>query len=961
MRYLPTGTLTLLFTDIEGSTRLLQRLGEQYADVLKKSRQLLRRAFQQGNGYEVDTQGDAFFVVFERAADAILSAASAQQALFNASWPAGEVVRVRIGLHTGEPQPTEEGYIGLNVHRAARIMSIAHGGQVLLSRATRDIVFHDLSDGISLRDLGEYRLKDIIGRNRLYQLDIPDLPNDFPPLSSLGPERPFQNLPSPTTSFVGRKHELAAATERLRQRDVRLLTLIGTGGVGKTRLALQVATQLNDSFPDGACFVALDQVGDAEGVISAIAQAFHIQEEKDSTLFEQTVIAIRDRSLLLILDNFEHIMSARQLVADLLTACPKLKMLITSRIMLHLRAEHLLEITPLAVPQATQLPDLTAATSNYASILLFVQRAQAVQPDFQLTENNITPIAEICIELDGIPLAIELAAARMRHFTPQSLLSHLKQGLSFLQVDAYDVPARQQTLRAAIAWSYDLLGATQQSVFRRLAVSPQGVTLATAEQICTAASKLVGNVQDALDALVDQSMLQRSQDREENDVRYRLLQTLREYGLECLAQAGELESTQAAHAEYFLAWIEQLAPLLSGAEQAEWLDRLDHDYDNVRTALEWLIDHARKEAERAEQALRFCLRLLGFWEIRGYISEGLTFMERALSVSQNITPAVRAEALHGAGFLALMQDDNAKAEAFLRESQLLFRESGDKVGMANILRLQGNLALFKNTYKLARRLLEEALALYKELGDTAKIAPTRKALAEVAIAQGDYAQARLLMEEDLASYKATGEKYSAAYSLYFLARIRFLARDDLAKAQSLVEESLNLFKEAGNRRLVAYARHLLAQMLLIKGDESRAHSMLDASIGTFRVLKEPSAIADVLISFGRLATLQGDTETAQTSYQESWALLQTIDAKELSINCLEGYGETLVAQGEPKRAVQLWATAATVRATIMSPMPPVYRPSYNQAVATARQILGVAAFQSAWTEGHKTPLEQVQL
>jgi predicted ATPase/class 3 adenylate cyclase len=971
VRRLPTGIVTLLFTDIEGSTRLLQRLGERYAVVLKECRYLLRTAFQEADGHEVDTQGDAFFVAFERAADAVSSAVTAQRALFNTSWPDDEEVRVRVGIHTGEPQPAEEGYIGLDVHRAARIMSSAHGGQVVLSRTTRNNVVHDLPDGVSLRDLGEYRLKDIAGLNRLYQLVIPGLPADFPPLSTLSPRHPFQNLPSPTTSFVGREDEIEEVYERLRQRDVRLLTLIGTAGVGKTRLALKVAEELSDSFTGGVCFVALDRVSDAEGVILSIAQALHIQEEKDTTLFETVVAALQERALLLVLDNFEHVMPARQLVVGLLEACPKLKVLVTSRIMLHLRAEHLQEVSPLVLPESNSLNrsgELAAgetmldlmALSQYSSIELFVQRAQAVQPGFQLTASNIADIAETCIYLDGIPLALELAAARLRYFSPQALLSHLKQGLTFLKGDAYDVPARQQTLQAAIGWSYDLLGTTEQSVFRRLAVSVQGVTVPAAERICTGAGPLEGSVLEALDALVDQSMLQRQQ-READEMHFGLLQTLREYGFNRLAQVGELEATRAAHAEYYCSWAEQVAPLLSGADQAGWLDRMDREYENVRVALEWLLDRAQEDARRAEQVLRFCIALMGFWEIRGYVSEGLASLERALSMSYGVAPGLRAQALHGAGFLALIQDDKARAEAFLHESQLLFRESGDNVGMANILLLQGTLAMVKTSYKLARRLFEEALTVYRELGDTQRIASTRKSLAQVAIAQGDYSRARLLMEEDLASYRASGEKFNAALPLFFLARIRFLARDDLAEAQALVDESINLFKEIGNRRLVAYARNLLGQILFMMDEIGRARSTLEASIGSFRVLKERSGIAEVLIALGRLATLEHDYEAAQASYKESWNLLRTISAKEMSISCLEGYGEVLVAQGSVQKAVQLWATAATVRADIIAPMPPIYRTSYIQAVAAARQLLGDEAFQSAWAEGHKISLEQVQL
>lgn len=969
MRQLPTGTLTLLFTDIEGSTRLLQRLGERYAVVLKECRHLLRLAFQEGKGYEVDTQGDAFFVVFERAADAVQSAARAQQALFQAHWPDGEVVRVRMGIHTGEPQTWEEGYVGLDVHCAARIMSIARGGQVLLSRAARATVLHDLPDGVDLRDLGEYRLKDIAGLNRLYQLVIPDVPADFPPLTTSSPHQPFQNLPSPTTSFVGREQEVNVVTERLRQRDIRLLTLIGTAGVGKTRLALQAAAELSSSFADGICFVALEQINDAEGVIPGIAQALRIQEEKDSSLFEQLLAVIQEQSLLLILDNFEHILPARSVVVDILSACPKLKILITSRVMLHVRAEHLLEVSPFALPEPQQSGDL-AGLSHNASIALFVQRAQAVQPDLQLTQKNSTAIIEICRELDGIPLALELAAARLRHFSPQALVTNLKRGLSVLQGNSYDVPVRQQTLQAAIAWSYDLLQPAEQRVFRRLAVTVKEVTLDAAERICsagTAGGAFEGSIAAALDALVDHSMVRR-QERENTEVRFGLLQTMREYGLERLAEAGELAATQAAHAEYYLWWVESIAPLLLGAEQARWLDQLDHEYENVRSALDWLLESTRKEAARAEQALRLCIALLSYWEIRSYVGEGLAFLERGLrkasemseaSVGQSVAPVVRAQALHGAGFLALMQDDSASVETFLHESQLLFRESGDKAGMANILRLQGSLAMSRSAYKLARRLLEESLMISRELGDTPGIASTRKALAEVHIVQGNYAQARLLMEEDLASYQASGEKYSSAYPLYVLARIHFLAGDDLAKAQSLAEECRVLFKEVGNRRLVAHARLVLGQILLVQGEVGRVRSTLEASISTFRVLQERTATGEVLLALGRLAATEGEYEVARTACTESWELLRTTGAKERLASCLEGYGEVLVAQEASEKAVHLWATAATVRATIIAPMPPVYRASYRQALAIARQHLSEEAFQSAWAEGHKTPLDKV--
>jgi len=951
MPRLPTGSITLLFTDIEGSTRLLQQLGKRYAAVFRDCRRLLRAAFQQGDGFEVDTQGDSFFVVFERAIDAVLAAVNAQRALFSAQWPEEAVVRVRMGLHTGEPLPTDEGYIGLDVHCAARIMSVAHGGQVLLSRTTCDLVTAALPEGVQLRDLGDYRLKDIAGPNQLFQLVIPEIPADFPPLSASSSSRPLQSPPSPATSFIGREAEVAAVSDLLCQTDVRMVTLIGTAGVGKTRLALQVATQLGPQFNDGVCFVALDQAVNADALQQALAQALNIQEEKERSLFEQVKAALREQTLLLILDNFEQVLPASLEVAALLAACPKLKALVTSRAMLHIQAEHLFEVLPLPLPDPKRLPAL-AALSHNAAVALFVQRAQAVQPDFQLTAANAPAIASICARLDGIPLALELAAARVRHFAPQVLLAHLERGSAVLQREARDVPARQQTLRGAIAWSYNLLEPVEQQVFRRLAVCVNGATPEAAGRICSEAEE--DDVSAVLEALVDKSMLLR-QGRENHQVRYGQLQTLREYGLEQLAASGELEPTRAAHAAYYLSWAEQVAPLLSGAEQVSWLDCMEQEYDNVRSALEWFLENS---LERAEQALKLCIALQSFWEIRGYIGEGLAFLERALSKRHDVAPSIQMQALHGAAFLALMQDDHARAERLLRECQSLFRAGGDRTGMANILRLQGYLALATSSYKLAQRLLNEAMAIYLEEGDTARIPATREALAQIAIVQGEYATAQSLLNKNIAAFRARGEQYRVAYPQYLLARVLFLSQLDHTEARALAEESLSLFRAAGNKSLIAYTCCLLGQMALLeKREGSSIAPLVEESIATLKSIGDRSGAAEALIALARVKAFSHENEAAQRCYEESWQLLKTAGAKELQAACLEGYGEVLVALGMPEVAVTLWGTAATVRAAIVAPLPLVYQASYHQAVALAREYLGEKGFLAAWTKGHILPLE----
>ncbi len=630
MRDLPSGTVTLLFTDIEGSTHLLQQLGERYANVLAEYRHLLRASFQEWNGHEIDTQGDAFFVAFARATDAVLAAVEVQRALANHPWPEGAAVRVRMGLHTGEPTLTSEGYVGLDVHRTARIMSAGHGGQVLLSQATCNLVEQDLPDDVALRDLGEYRLKDLGRPRHLFQLAIPGLPADFPRLRTL--DSYPNNLPVQLTPFIGREQELTAVCDLLRREDVRLLALTGPGGTGKTRLGLQIAAELSEYFDDGVFFVNLAPTSDPELVVPTIAETLGIREGADQSLFERLKEDLRQKQMLLLLDNFEQVVSAAVQVVDLLIACPRLKVIVTSREVLHVQAEHEFAVPPLPLPDLKHLPDL-AALSHYAAVALFILRAQAVKPDFQMNAANARAIAEICARLDGLPLAIELAAARIKLLPPQALLARLGQRLAVLTSGTRDVPERQQTLRNTIAWSYNQLDAAEQRLFRRLSVFVGGCTLEAIESVCAALNDgdEAGQVVDRIASLIDKSLLQQTEP-EGDEPRLLMLETIREYGLERLAVNVEMEATQQAHADYYLALAEEAEPHLKGAEQGQWFARLEQEHDNLRAALQWLLEQG-KTGDSIEMVLRLAGALRRFWEVRGHVSEGWTFLERALAVS----------------------------------------------------------------------------------------------------------------------------------------------------------------------------------------------------------------------------------------------------------------------------------------------------------------------------------------
>ena len=551
----PSGTVTLLFTDIEGSTRLLRRTGDSYPQLLAWHRAILREAFERNGGRVLGSEGDAFFVVFESAGDAAAAAAEAQRLLAEHDWPDDNEIRVRMGLHTGEPRWVDGSYVGLDIHQAARVMAAAHGGQVLVSESTRAL----LDEGV--RDLGEHLLKDLPGRHRLYQLEIEGLPAEFPPLNT--PDSRSTNLPAQPNAFIGRERELADAEALLVRDDVRLLTLIGTGGTGKTRLALQLAADVAERFPGGAYLVSLAPVRDWELVVPTIARTLGLREQPGEALSELLTEHLRDKELLLVLDNFEQVIPAAPALSSLLSEAPGLKLLVTSRTPLRLREERAYRVPQMGLPDLGR-PAAAAELAGSESVRLFVERAQAAAEDFEVDDENVEAVAEICVRLDGLPLAIELAAPRIRTLTPRALLRRLDQRLTLLTGGAQDVDERQRTLRGTIEWSYDLLGEQEKALFRRLGVFVGGCRLEAAGAVCDPDGSSGAGVLDDLGSLVEKSLLRRSTDSD-GEPRFSMLETIREYALEQLESAGEAETVRRLHAHWFAQVAERL--------DAESLDR----------------------------------------------------------------------------------------------------------------------------------------------------------------------------------------------------------------------------------------------------------------------------------------------------------------------------------------------------------------------------------------------------
>jgi predicted ATPase/DNA-binding CsgD family transcriptional regulator len=766
-------------------------------------------------------------------------------------------------------------------------------------------------------------------------------------------------LPVSLTKLVGREQEVQAIHALLLRPDVRLLTLTGTAGVGKTRLALEVARDLVHDFADGVHVVSLAPIGDPAFVIAAIAHHVGLPESGSQPLLERLKTSQRDKKRLLLLDNFEHVISAATLLAELLEACPDVKLLVTSREVLRLRAEHQFVVPPLALPDPKHLPD-DRSLAHVPAVSLFIQRAQAIKSDFQLVTDNAATIAEICLRLDGLPLAIELAAARITLFPPQALLARLDHRLHVLTGGARDLPLRQRTLRNTITWSYNLLDTAEQQLFRCLSVFVGGCTLEAAEAVCgardNASAGVAGSVLDGVASLIDKSLVQQTAQEGEQS-RLVLLETLREYGLEVLASGGEAEATRVAHATYYLALAEQAELELSGPQQIRWFERLEQEHDNLRAALSWFLESGA-DGQSSELALRLGGALSQFWFIRGGISEGQHWLERALDESRGVRAAVRAKALIGAGRIATLQDDFSQAEALCREGLALYRELGDRRGSATALSPLGYAIMMRSNYGEARALLEEALAIFKEVGDTGGYASALNLLASVLFYQGEYARAHVLLEESLVLSREGGDVQSQVLSLALLGLV-LPFQGDLARAHTRLEESLAVSRQMGYKRNVGLSIYFLGMVTLLQGDVARARSLLEESLVLFKEVGEWGRIAEVFASQGLLSLSQGDYPAARALLEESLEICRGLDYKWDTAGFLEGLAAVVAAQGEPVRAVRCMSAAQALREAIGTPLPSLSQAMHEFTTASVRTQLGEQAFDAAWVEGRVMTPEQV--
>jgi predicted ATPase len=847
---LPSGTVTFLFTDIEGSTRLLSELGDEYADALAEHRRVLRHAFDRHGGVEVDTQGDALFAAFPSAVAALAAADQAQGEL---------ALPVRMGIHTGEPQLVGEGYVGLDVHRGARICGVAHGGQIVISQRTRDAA----SGETVLRDLGLHRLKDLSEPVRLYQVGD----REFPRLRSLN----ATNLPARPNPIVGRERELQQLMALLGD-GARLVTVTGPGGAGKTRLALEAAANLTDVFADGVFWAPLAAVREAELTLPTI----------EENIGAKTALAehVDEKRMLLLLDNFEQLLPAAQELAALLGRCPNLKLLVTSRAPLRLSGEHELHVPLLRDDDA---------------VSLFAQRARAIRPELEPDD----VVVEICRRLEGLPLAIELAAARVRVLDPPALLSQLERRLPVLTGGPRDLPARHQTLRATIEWSYELLEPAEQEALTRLAVFAGRWSADAADTVCHARL-------DTLQSLAEQSLI------DFHTGRFTMLQTIREFGLDLLRERGEEDAFRLRHAEYFVVRAEQAGAAITTPGAAEELAALEQDNENFLAALGWLVS-----GSRAEPALRMGGALRLFWGARGHMAAAIPLLEQALKLDGTVPGRVRAKVLAALASCLAGRGELDRTEELLEHAQRLYEEAGDRYGTALSLLQRAYFRAERSDLDAATELASQARTLAEQLGDTSLSGLTYNHLGLIAMRRGDLAQAAELLEEAVAAWQEWGNQMGAAAALSNLAMVQLLS-SQLDRAESLAQRSLAENRALGHELHTAGSLSVLGAIALKRGRRQEAAAALTESLATYRDLSETTS---------------------------------TLDSVEL-----------LALTFPPDRAAiatQCWAAVEADRERLGLSAPQVVQEVIERSVKECRRELGEQRFQESWSRGRSLSIDEV--
>jgi predicted ATPase/class 3 adenylate cyclase len=945
MNSIPSGTITFLFTDIVGSTKLWERQPEVMKVALARHDALLRLSIEQYGGYVFKTIGDAFCAAFASATDAVEAALNAHRVLRAEPWPAEiETIRIRAALHTGIADERNGDYFGPPLNRVARLLSAGHGDQTLISLATQELVRGNLPQGVRLLDLGEHRLKDLFRPERVFQVNAQDLPSEFPPLKTI--DAKLTNLPAQPMPFIGRERELTAVLGLLRHANVRLVTLTGPGGTGKTRLSLQAAADLLDEYEHGVYFVPLATITDPDLVIPTIAGIFNLKEAGGVPIDALLKQYLAEKHLLLVLDNLEQVVTAAPKIAELLAAAPRLKILTSSREKLRLYGEHEYPVPPLGLPDLKKKPT-TAVLSQYEAVALFIQRAKAANPNFEMTDDNARAVAEICVRLDGLPLAIELAAARAKLLAPQAMLERLSSRLKALTGGARDLPARQQTIRGAIDWSYNLLDQSEKTLFVRLGVFVGGWTIEAAEAVC--GEGLPVDVFDGLESLSDKSLIHQV-DGVGGETRFMMLEMIREYAGEKLSESGDAHTTQDRHLDYFLALAERAEPEFIRQDQAAWLARLEDELDNVRAALGWSLQ------QKLETGLRLATALGKFWSNYGYLKDGSAWLSQLLAQPDvNTESSSRAKALFVQSELLMYQGEVTLARALAQESLVLHQLSGNRHAAFDCRTVLGCAALYLSENDSGQTILIECIQFYRETGNKFGLAHALGWLG-IHTDKDDYARAQAYLAESLAIWREMGNISEVSTTLYRLGMMA-LWQGDYALARSHMEEGLSInqtFHKAREGRILIG----LGWVAYRQGSYEMARSYLEDSLSVSQEIGDIPHKLWSICHLGYLALRQGNVAEAKALFQEGQKGCSEVGLQSGIIYSLEGLASLAVMQGQPDHAVRLFAWGDAMREASGDSRPPIEQADVDRALATIHAQIDEAAFDAAQAAGRTMSMDE---
>jgi predicted ATPase len=909
---------------------------------------LLRDSIQANGGNVFKTVGDAFYAVFPSAYSALVAALTAQRAIHEKNWEGIPGLRVRMALHTGTAEERDGDYFGPALNRVARLLSAGHGGQTLLSLSLARAL-EKLPEAVELRDLGERRLKDLSQPERIFQVVVAGLPMDFPPLKTL--EAVPNNLPTALTNFVGRAREIAEVKRLLTISH--LVTLTGSGGCGKTRLSLQVAADLLDTFSGGLWFVELAALSDPAAVPGAGAAVMGIREDPTKPILNTLAESLRTKTVLLILDNCEHLVGAcAELTDSLLRSCPNLRIMASSREALGISGETVWRVPSLSVPDSRNLPSLEILARTEA-VRLFCDRAVAVAPAFSLTEQNAPAVAQVCHRLDGIPLAIELAAARVSVLHVDQIAARLNDRFRLLTGGSRTALPRQRTLRAAIDWSYDLLSDPERKLLRRISVFSGDFALEAAETVCVGDEVATEDVLDLISHLVEKSLV--NTEKVEHEARYTLLDMVRQYSRDRLLESGEAELMGRRHRDYYVSLAERAVPELTGANQEAWFDRIDQEYENFRSALTW----CQSDPEGTQNQLRLVAALSRFWFIRGYFEEARTWLKDTMArAGGSLRTSEWAKALRSAGVVAYNQGDYAAARSLYEESLAIFRNAGDRGAAAATLISLGNTIKAQGDIGLAQSYCEESLHEFRALGSNRGTAGALSALALMVHEQGDNVRALQMLEESLNIFRELDQSDGIAHNLDLLGAVRSSAGDHTL-AQTMWRQSLEIHRRMGNKPAVALTLINLGDAAMNSGDLDAAISRFGEGLSLATQLGNRRHIALALHNLGLVALRREEFEPARGQFVKALRIRSEIGDKQGIAYSLEGMGTVAVAQGNMKDAARIFGGAEALREAIGVPLSQAERGRQQETIESARGGLDPAMFDLEWQAGRTLPLSEI--